>query len=224
MKPHASVKVLIPAFYTFPEPYGAALNIIRPFRRLVYRIECFSGRLPSVNPGWCAQPVWRHPVDDPSLLDLLRLPNDLFQVFVSIDVIISRFGTLISAMHYVTIGLIGTMALVGHIRLRWFRMLRVAFIGTALIVPILFGVRTFYSTVVVAPYTMADMLKSLRFLGTPAASQALRRSTGRTHTCWRKTGQPCADRETRCLAGMLPARRVSFGIRQQHGPSATCRF
>lgn len=70
-------------------------------------------------------------------------------------------------MHYATIGLIGTMALVGHIRLRWFRLLRVAVIGTALIVPILFGVRAFYNTVVVAPYTMADMLRSLRFLGTP---------------------------------------------------------
>jgi hypothetical protein len=57
--------------------------------------------------------------------------------------------------------------LVGHIRLSWFRLLRVAFIGTALIVPILFGVRLFYSTVVVAPYTMADMLKSLNFLGSP---------------------------------------------------------
>jgi len=103
----------------------------------------------------------------PSLLDLVRLPNDLFQVFVSIDVIIIRFGALIAVMHYATIGLIGTMALVGHIRLRWLRMIRVAFIGAALIVPVLFGVRAFYSTVVVATYTMADMLKSLRFLGTP---------------------------------------------------------
>ena len=163
----ASVKVLIPAFYTFPSPMGLlSISFVLfagwyigsnvsvadyPLLILVGVPSLFGGTLLTI----------------PSLLDLLRLPNDLFQVFVSIDVIISRFGTLISAMHYATIGLIGTMALVGHIRLSWFRMLRVAFIGTALIVPILFGVRTFYSTVVVAPYTMADMLKSLRFLGTP---------------------------------------------------------
>jgi len=163
----ASVKVLIPAFYTFPSPMGLlSISFVLfagwyigsnvsmadyPLLILVGVPSLFGGTLLTI----------------PSLLDLLRLPNDLFQVFVSIDVIISRFGTLISAMHYATIGLIGTMALVGHIRLRWFRLLRVAFIGTALIVPILFGVRAFYSTVVVAPYTMADMLKSLRFLGTP---------------------------------------------------------
>jgi ABC-type amino acid transport substrate-binding protein len=163
----ASVKVLIPSFYTFPSPAGLlSISFVLfsgwyigsnvsladyPLLMLVGVPSLFGGTLLTI----------------PSLLDLLRLPNDLFQVFVSIDVIIVRFGTLIAAMHYATIGLIGTMALVGHIRLSWFRMLRVAFIGTALIVPILFGVRTFYSTVVVAPYTMADMLKSLRFLGTP---------------------------------------------------------
>ncbi|MDJ0985179.1 MAG: cation:dicarboxylase symporter family transporter [Desulfobacterales bacterium] len=163
----ASVEVLIPSFYTFPSPAGL-LSIAfvlfagwyigsdvsvadYPLLVLVGVPSLFGGTLLTI----------------PSLLDLLRLPNDLFQVFVSIDVIIVRFGTLIAAMHYATIALIGTMALVGHIRLRWFRLLRVAFIGTALIVPILFGVRTFYSTVVVAPYTMADMLKSLNFLGTP---------------------------------------------------------
>lgn len=163
----ASIKVLIPAFFTFPSPAGL-LSIAfvlfagwyvgsdvsvsdYPLLILVGVPSLFGGTLLTI----------------PSLLDLLRLPNDLFQVFVSIDVIIVRFGALISVMHYATIGLIGTMALVGHTRLSWFRLARVAFLGTALIVPILFGVRTFYSTVIIAPYTMADMLKSLRFLGTP---------------------------------------------------------
>jgi Na+/H+-dicarboxylate symporter/ABC-type amino acid transport substrate-binding protein len=163
----ASLKVLIPSYYPFPTASGL-LSIAfvlfagwyigsdvsvadYPLLMLVGVPSLFGGTLLTI----------------PSLLDLLRLPIDLFQVFISIDVIIARFGTIVSAMHYATIGLIGTMALVGHIRLRWLRLVRVTLIGTALILPILFGVRIFYSTVVVAPYTMADMLKSLRFLGTP---------------------------------------------------------
>ena len=167
----ASVEVLIPFFYTFPSPAGVlSISFVLfagwyigsdvsvadyPLLILVGIPSLFGGTLLTI----------------PALLDLLKLPSELFQVFVSIDVIISRFGTLMAAMHYATIGLIGTMAIVGHIRLKWSRLVRVALIGSALVVPILFGVRTFYSTVVVAPYTKADLLKSLRFLGTPQPSK-----------------------------------------------------
>ncbi len=167
----ATVEVLIPAFYTFPSPQGLlSISFVLfagwyigsgvsvadyPLLILVGVPSLFGGTLLTI----------------PSLLDLMRLPNDLFQVFVSIDVILVRFGTLISAMHYATIGLIGTMALVGHVRLNWLRLARVAFIGAAIIVPILFGVRLFYNNVVVVPYTMADMLKSLKFLGPPQPAE-----------------------------------------------------
>jgi hypothetical protein len=40
----------------------------------------------------------------PFLLDLLKLPSELLEIFVSVDVINSRFGTLLAAMHAVTIG------------------------------------------------------------------------------------------------------------------------
>ena len=163
----SSVEVLIPTFYTFPSPMGMlSLSFVLyagwyigsnvavtayPLLVLVGVPILFGGPLLTV----------------PFLLDLLRLPSDLFQVFVSIDVIISRFGTFLSAMHYATIGLIGTMAVVGHIRMSWFRLIRVALIGTALIVLILLGVRAFYTYVVVAPYTKAEMLKSQHLLDDP---------------------------------------------------------
>lgn len=162
----ASIKVLIPTFFTFPSPssllsisfvlfagwyIGSSISISDyPLLILVGVPSLFGGTLLTI----------------PSLLDLLRLPNDLFQVFVSIDVIILRFGTMISIMHYATIGLVGTMALVGHTRLRWSRLVWISFSSIALIVPILLGVRLFYSNVVIAPYTQSDMLKSLNFLGT----------------------------------------------------------
>ena len=36
----------------------------------------------------------------------------LFQVFLAVDVINTRFGTLLGAMHYAAVGLLGTIALV----------------------------------------------------------------------------------------------------------------
>ncbi len=101
------------------------------------------------------------------LLDLLKLPSDLLGVFVSVDVINSRFSTLLAAMHYATVGLIGTIALVGGLRLRMVPLLRYALISTALVAGVLFGVRAFYSYVVVAPYTKAEALHGLRLLIDP---------------------------------------------------------
>ena len=46
----------------------------------------------------------------PFTLGLAELPRDLFRLFLSADVIVSRFGTYVSVMHYATIALIGTFA------------------------------------------------------------------------------------------------------------------
>jgi len=161
---NSSVEVLIPTFYPFPTLASmlslafvlyAGWYIGSNVSVTAYPLLILAG-VPSLFGGTL--------LTIPFLLNLVRLPSDLFQVFVSIDVVISRFGTFLAAMHYATIGLIGTMALSGNIRLRWFRLMRVALISTALIALILLGVRAFYTNVVVAPYTKADMLRSLHFL------------------------------------------------------------
>ena len=103
----------------------------------------------------------------PFLLDQLTLPSDLLELFVSVDVINSRFGTLASAMHYATIGLLGTIAMVGRLRLRWVSLAGFALISVALFAALLFGVRAFYTHVVIAPYTKAETLKGLHFLVNP---------------------------------------------------------
>jgi ABC-type amino acid transport substrate-binding protein len=102
----------------------------------------------------------------PFLLDLLHLPEDLFQVFVSIDVITSRFGTLLATMHYATIGLIGTMLLLRRTHFRWRRLLRVTVVSGLMITTILLGIRWFYSNVVIAHYTKDKALQSMKFLNT----------------------------------------------------------
>ena len=170
----SSIEVLIPTFYTFPSPaavfslsfvlyagwyIGSAVSLTAyPLLILTGVPSLFGGTLLTI----------------PFLLNQVQLPSDLFQVFVSIDVIISRFGTLMAVMHYAAIGLIGTLAIAGHMRLRWLRLLRVLLVSVALITPILLGVRAFYSNVVVASYTKADMLKSLHFRGAPQPSKVHR--------------------------------------------------
>jgi ABC-type amino acid transport substrate-binding protein len=103
----------------------------------------------------------------PFLFDLLRLPADLFQIFVTVDVIGSRFGTLLGAMHLIAIALIGTYALRGAARIRPMPLLRWAVVSVALTAAALVGTRAFYTWVYVVPYTKNQLLASMHLIAQP---------------------------------------------------------
>ena len=52
----------------------------------------------------------------PFLLDLFRIPADTFQLFLATGVINSRVGSLVAAVHTVTVALLGTCAIIGVLR------------------------------------------------------------------------------------------------------------
>ena len=53
----------------------------------------------------------------PFLLDVVKIPADTFQLFLTTGVINARFGTLTSAMYMVSLALAGSYALAGNLRL-----------------------------------------------------------------------------------------------------------
>jgi Na+/H+-dicarboxylate symporter/ABC-type amino acid transport substrate-binding protein len=110
----------------------------------------------------------------PFLFDLLRLPADLFQVFVTVDVIGSRFGTLLAAMHLLAIALIGTYALRGAVRMRPMPLLRWAVISVVLVAGALGATRAFYTWVYVVPYTKDQLLGRMHLLADPQPSRVYR--------------------------------------------------
>ncbi len=101
------------------------------------------------------------------LLDLLKLPRDLFQFFVTIDVLGTRFSTLVAVMTISATSLVGAYALQGRLRLRLLPLLRFAVVTAALVVAALLGIRAFYTYVVVAPYTKDQALRELHLLANP---------------------------------------------------------
>jgi Na+/H+-dicarboxylate symporter/ABC-type amino acid transport substrate-binding protein len=112
----------------------------------------------------------------PALLDLLKLPQDLFQVFISVDVITVRFGTLLSAMHYAAIALLGAFFLVSKHQVQWPALIRLIIVTIVLLAAVLFGVRSFYTYAVAPQYTKADAMQSLQ-LRNPAQPAVV-------HTSW----------------------------------------
>ncbi len=162
----ASVDTLIPAAYTFPS-MGTALSLSfvlfggwyigAPVALEQYGLVVGAG-LASLFGGTV--------LAIPFLLDLLNLPAELFQVFLSVDVLASRFGTLLAAMHLITVGLIGAYAMEGLIRVQPMRLLKVAAISVLLLGSALGIIRAYYTYIAVAPYTKAEQLASLHLLRT----------------------------------------------------------
>jgi Na+/H+-dicarboxylate symporter len=103
----------------------------------------------------------------PFLFDLLRLPADLFQVFITVDVIGARFGTLLAGMHIIAIALIGAYAMEGALQVRVGRLVRFALVSVVMVLAVLVGIRAFYTYVFVAPFTKDQVLEGLSFLQAP---------------------------------------------------------
>ena len=163
----SSLEVLIPTFFTFPSATGVlSLSFILFSGWYIgsevpvssYPLLFFAG-IPALFGGTIKT--------IPFLLDLIHLPADLFQVFVSIDVIISRFGTLLSAMQYATIGLIGTMLLLRRRYFSWRQLVKVIVLSVLFITTILYGIFWIYSNVIVLHYTKDKALQNMQFWGTP---------------------------------------------------------
>jgi Na+/H+-dicarboxylate symporter len=103
----------------------------------------------------------------PFLLDLFRIPADTFQLFLASGVINSRFGTLVAAMHTLTVALLGTCAMTGALRWQRARVVRYALITAGLTVAVIGGTHRVFSRTLEQPYTKDKVLTGMHLLRTP---------------------------------------------------------
>lgn len=107
----------------------------------------------------------------PFLLDIFDLPADSFQLFLATGVINSRFGTLVAAMHTVSVAILGSVAVRGGIRWEFRRLVRFA-VTTGIVVGVsLIGLRVLFSTALRQPFSGAELVYSMqpRLGGAPAS-------------------------------------------------------
>jgi Na+/H+-dicarboxylate symporter/ABC-type amino acid transport substrate-binding protein len=97
----------------------------------------------------------------PFLLDLFRIPADTFQLFLATGVINSRIGTLVAAVHTLTVALLGTCAIAGAITWRHTSLVRYAVTTAALTTAVVGGTRAFAANVLATPYTRDQVLASM---------------------------------------------------------------
>ena len=112
----------------------------------------------------------------PFLLDMFRIPADTFQLFIATSVINSRIGTLVAAVHTVTIGLLGSAALIGAIHLYPRRLLRYGLITFALTTAMILGLHTVFSVLLRPEYRGAETIANMQPLYPPMPAKVLKES------------------------------------------------
>jgi Na+/H+-dicarboxylate symporter/ABC-type amino acid transport substrate-binding protein len=113
----------------------------------------------------------------PFLLDQFRIPADTFQLFLATGVINSRFGSLVAAVHTLTVALLATCAVTGRIRWRRRSMLAYAALTAVLVVAVVGGTRTFFATSLSLDYSKDAVLASMQLVDEPVDAVVVREAS-----------------------------------------------
>jgi Na+/H+-dicarboxylate symporter/ABC-type amino acid transport substrate-binding protein len=97
----------------------------------------------------------------PFLLDFLHIPSDTFGLFITSGIVNARFGTLVAAMHTLTIALLGTCAVAGTLRPNARKLVRFGIITAVLTVVTVGGLRVLLQVVLHTPYDMDQVIANM---------------------------------------------------------------
>jgi Na+/H+-dicarboxylate symporter len=162
----ATVEVIVPAFTSFPKigtlfPMsfvlfaawfaGTTVPAAQYFTFAVTGLVSFFG---SVN------------VAMPLLMDLLRIPVDLFQLYLALNVVTSRFAVLLTTMNNLVLTLLGACAVSGMLTIRWGRVLRHAVLTVILTALLLGGARAFFTVAFDNAYRKDQIIAGMQLLRT----------------------------------------------------------
>jgi proton glutamate symport protein len=160
----ATVEVIIPAFTSFPK-----IGTLLPMSFVLFA-------------GWFAGasvPVTKYPVFAvtglvsffgsvnvamPLLMDVLRIPVDLFQLYLPLTVVTSRFAVLLTSMNNLVLTLLGACAVSGLLTVRWSRLLRVAVLTVVITGVILAGLRSFFTFALDSTYRKNEIIAGMQLL------------------------------------------------------------
>ena len=103
----------------------------------------------------------------PLLLDTLRIPSDLFQLYLATTVVTNRFSVLLTTMNNLVLSLLGACAVGGLLTLRWGRLTRNGLITLVLLALSVGGARAFFAYTVDTTYRKDEIIAGMQLLRAP---------------------------------------------------------
>ena len=100
----------------------------------------------------------------PYMLDSLRIPADMFQLFLVTGIVVGRFGAMLAALHIIVLSVVGTLALCGRIQLRAAAILRYLIISTLCLGAMVLVLRTYFLVFVPEPPAREEVLSNIQLM------------------------------------------------------------
>ncbi len=100
----------------------------------------------------------------PFMLDVMRIPSDMFQLFVTTSVINSHFGTLLSAMFTVALTLLGAFSMSGLIRVNLLRLARYLLVTMVLLIGVTVVLRVFFAAAIDNTYDKDKVIAGMQLM------------------------------------------------------------
>jgi Na+/H+-dicarboxylate symporter/ABC-type amino acid transport substrate-binding protein len=97
----------------------------------------------------------------PYLLDTLRIPLDMFQLFLVTGIVVGRLGAMLAALHIIVLGIIGTLAVNGRLRITTASVLRYLGVSALVVVLLIGGLRTYFELFVPNTSRRDDVLAAM---------------------------------------------------------------
>lgn len=100
----------------------------------------------------------------PYMLDSMRVPADMFQLFLVTGIVVGRFGAMLAALHIIVISIIGTLALVGGLKINFRSLLRYLGISALSLVILIIGLRGYFLVFVPESPPRDEVLASIELM------------------------------------------------------------
>jgi Na+/H+-dicarboxylate symporter/ABC-type amino acid transport substrate-binding protein len=100
----------------------------------------------------------------PYLLDSLKIPSDMFQLFLVTGIVVGRFGAMLAALHIIVLSVIGALAQCGHIQLRAAAIFRYLLISTLCLAALIIALRAYFIAFVPEPPARDDVLSQIQLM------------------------------------------------------------
>jgi len=160
-----SVDVLVPTSFTFPHSAKLLSLVFVMFAGWFAGVPVAVHEFPALAGAGLLSFFGSLYTAMPFLLDLARIPADLFQLFVVSGVVNSRFGNAAAAMHTFALALLGAHLMAGRLRVDRKRLVAFAIASVVLVGGLLLGSRALFERVLPGPEKASAAFDRLRVTG-----------------------------------------------------------
>ncbi len=158
------VDVIVPTSFNFPNVGKLMTLTFLPFAGWFTGFQIQPGQVPSFLVSGLFTFFGSIPVAIPFLLDQLRIPADMFHIYLVLNNLVNvRMGTLMSAMHIIVLAVLGAYVIMGR-PLQWKGLIRYGIISVVLTMASIGGMRVILENAVPHDYKLDDVFVGMDFI------------------------------------------------------------